>query len=167
MKQLNSFIATLLLVIALAPASSLAEAGAEIELHPASSGTFTITGQLAPEVSAEFLLDTGASMVMVNRKLFKTISRYHKTISTGKVAAKMANGSTKTISTYTIPTLVLGNGCEVGPLEVAVIRGANRNLIGLNALAKLGLITLDIANEQLITTACPRSLGINPKLAAN
>ncbi len=129
-----------------------------IELHPSSSGTYTISGQMAPAVKSEFLLDTGATMVMISNKLFKEISKHQKTTSTGKVAASMANGKVKTIPTYSIPSLVLGNGCEVGPVEVAVVRGASRNLIGLNALSKLGAMTLDIQHATLSTTECPKTL---------
>lgn len=143
-----------LLILLLSSATSMAEVGSEIELHPVSSGTYTLAIQFAPEIEAEFLLDTGASMVMMNSKLFKAISKNQNTISTGKVAANMASGRVKSIPTYEIPSLVLANGCDVGPLEVAVIRGATRNLIGLNALVKLGRITLDLQDSKLIAADC-------------
>lgn len=131
-----------------------------IELHPSSSGTYTISAEMAPAVKSEFLLDTGASMVMISNKLFKQISKHHKPVSTGKVAASMANGKVKTIPTYSLPSLVLGNGCDVGPVEVAVVRGASRNLIGLNALSKLGAMTLDIQHATLATTECPKAKSL-------
>ena len=137
------------------PATAIAKVGDKIELHPLSSGTYTIAIKFASEVEAEFLLDTGASMVMMNEKLFKAITKHQKTISTGKVAANMASGRIKSIPTYQIPSLILDNGCDVGPLEVAVIRGARRNLIGLNALVKLGRITLDLQDAKLIADNCP------------
>ena len=157
--KLTSILAASLLSVALVPSISQADVGTEIELHPVSSGTYTIAIQFAPAVEAEFLLDTGASMVMMNDKLFKAITKHQKTVSTGKVAANMASGRIKSIPTYEIPSLVLENGCDVGPIEVAVIRGASRNLIGLNALSKLGRITLDLQDTKLIAADCPvRSL---------
>lgn len=153
--MLKLFVANCLLILALIPATSMADIGAEIELHPVSSGTYTIAINFAPTLEAEFLLDTGASMVMMSDKLFNAITKHQKAISTGKVAANMASGRIKTIQTYEIPSLILANGCDVGPLEVAVIRGASRNLIGINALAKLGQITLDLQDTKLITTDCP------------
>lgn len=158
--KFNTLITLCLLAVALLPASSIAEVGSEevgseIELHPVSTGTYTIAIQFAPEIKEEFLLDTGASMVMINHKLFKSISQRQNTILTGKVAANMASGRVTSIPTYEIPSLILANGCDVGPLEVAVLRGATRNLIGLNALEKLGRITLDLQDTKLIAADCP------------
>ncbi|MFT7235733.1 MAG: putative aspartyl protease [Methylophagaceae bacterium] len=153
--MLKLFATNCLLILALIPATSIADIGAEIELHPVSSGTYTIAIEFAPTLEAEFLLDTGASMVMMSDKLFKAIAKQQKTVPTGKVAANMASGRIKTIPTYEIPSLILANGCDVGPLEVAVIRGASRNLIGINALEKLGRITLDLQATKLIAADCP------------
>lgn len=145
----------LILLSSLATTGLKADSDTEIDLHPVSSGTYTLAIQFAPSVEAEFLLDTGASMVMMNDKLFRLISKHQKTVSTGKVAASMASGRVKAIPTYEIPSLILANGCDVGPVEVAVIRGATRNLIGLNALVKLGRITLDLQDTKLIADDCP------------
>jgi predicted aspartyl protease len=153
-KMFKLLIAKCLLILALVPSISMAEVGADIDLHPLSTGTFTIAIKFSSALEAEFLLDTGASMVMMSDKLFNAITKYQKTIPTGKVAANMASGRIKSIPTYQIHSLVLENGCDVGPLEVAVIRGASRNLIGLNALVKLGRITLDIQDTKLIATDC-------------
>ena len=153
--MLRLLIANCLLILAFLPATAIAKVGDKIELHPLSSGTYTIAIKFASAVEAEFLLDTGASMVMMNEKLFKAITKHQKTISTGKVAANMASGRIKSIPTYQIPSLILDTGCDVGPLEVAVIRGARRNLIGLNALVKLGRITLDLQDAKLIADNCP------------
>jgi predicted aspartyl protease len=160
------FIANCLLILTLLPVTSIAESGGNIELHPLSSGTYTIAIKFASAVEAEFLLDTGASMVMMNEKLFKVITKHQKTISTGKVAANMASGRVKSIPTYEIPSLILDNGCDVGPLEVAVIRGASRNLIGLNALVKLGRITLDLQDPKLIAANCPTKRLTSQEIAS-
>lgn len=164
--MLKLLITNCLLFLALLPATSIAEVGAKIELHPLSSGTYTIAIKFASAVEAEFLLDTGATMVMMSDKLFKVITKHQKTIPTGKVAAHMASGRIKSIPTYEIPSLVLENGCDVGPLEVAVIRGASRNLIGLNALVKLGRITLDLQDTKLIAANCPAKTLTGQKLVS-
>ena len=138
----------------------------DIELHPLPTGTYTLSGQLTPSLKEEFLFDTGASMVMIGKKLFDQISKHHKPVSTGKIAAVMASGNVKTIPTYTLPSLVLGNGCDVGPIEIAVVRGATRNLIGLNALSKLGSITIDIQHGKLLIDECPGRNLDAPQVAA-
>ena len=138
----------------------------EIELHLASSGTYTLSGISANTIEAEFLLDTGASMVMISSKLFKQIKQQQQLVSTGKIAAAMASGRMKTIPTYMLPSLLLGKGCDVGPIEVAVVRGATRNLIGLNALSKLGKLTLDIQAGTLSASECPHQKTGGAKVAA-
>lgn len=138
-----------------------------IELHPVASGTYTLSGQLAPSIKAEFLFDTGASMVMLSNKLFREVSKHQKPLALGKVGAAMASGRVKMIPTYSLPSFVLENGCDVGPVEVAVMRGATRNLIGLNALSKLGVITIDIQNGVLSTSECPKASLDSPRVVAN
>ncbi|MFK8067149.1 MAG: retroviral-like aspartic protease family protein [Gammaproteobacteria bacterium] len=138
----------------------------DVELHATSSGTYTLSANITPSLEAEFLFDTGASMVMIGKKLFKQISKFQKPISNGKIMARMASGSMKTIPTYILPSLVLANGCDVGPVEIAVVNGATRNLIGLNALTKLGQITIDIQKVKLVTTKCPHIFLGNPQITA-
>ena len=139
----------------------------DIDLHPLSSGTYSVTGKLSQSVEAEFLLDTGASMVMISKRLFKKISQHQQPISSGKVAATMATGKTNVIPTYTISNFVLENGCNLGPVEVAIVNGATRNLIGLNALSKLGRITIDTQENKLLVSNCDRVLPHSEKVAAN
>lgn len=138
----------------------------EIELRQVASGTYTLLAQPAPGIKAEFLFDTGASMVLISDSLFRLISKYKKLQGSGKVAAAIATGKIKTIPTYTISSLVLANGCDVGPVEVAVVRGATRNLIGLNALSRLGRITIDMQKDKLATTECPNPLISTDKVVA-
>ena len=162
-KQLS---ATLLALVLTCPTMAETTTQYEIELHQSRSGTYTLSASTGVEIEAEFLLDTGASMVMISSKLFKQISQQQKLVATGKIAAAMASGRMKTIPTYHLPSLVLGKGCDVGPLEVAVVRGATRNLIGLNALSRLGRLTLDIQAGTLSASECPHRLVDTAKVAA-
>ena len=173
-KRLNmkpSILNKFLLVLLLSSSTNICLAEevkhSSIELHPVSTGTFTLSGTLAPATKAEFLFDTGASIVMINKKLFKQIRKHHKPVSKGKVAANMANGHVKIIPIYELPSFVLSNGCDVGPIEVAVVKGATRNLIGLNALSKLGRITIDIQEGNISTTECPRATLSGANIVAN
>ena len=165
-RTFNFAFTKLLLVIASTSACFATEGSYDIDLNPLASGTYSLQAHPAPGLRAEFLFDTGASMVLISEKLFRQISKHKKPKSSGKVAAAVATGKLKTIPTYTIPSLVLDNGCDVGPVQVAVVRGATRNLIGLNALSRLGRITIDIQNEKLSTSECPHPLLNADKVVA-
>ena len=165
-KKINLLFSCLFFAVLNTPAFSKEEGLHDIDLNPLASGTYTLSARPAPGIRADFLFDTGASMVMISDKLFRQISKHKKPQSSGKVAAAVATGKIKTIPTYTISSLVLDNGCDVGPVQVAVVRGASRNLIGLNALSRLGRITIDIQQGKLLISECPHPLLNADKVVA-
>jgi hypothetical protein len=66
----------------------------------------------------------------------------------------MADGRTKAINVYSVEQLVLGQSCRIGPLEVAVIPGATRNILGLSALNKAAPFAIYTSPPTLALSGC-------------
>ena len=105
-----------------------------VPLQPSGSGSFTVTATLAG-VEADFLLDTGASMVTLTRDVFEQVRARGGVSEAGQVAARTASGRLETLYTYRVEKFTLGE-CQLGPLEVAVLKRGGRNLLGMSALSR-------------------------------
>ncbi len=131
----------------------------KIPLSQQNSGNYYIAGTLENEDKVEFLVDTGAGMVILAENTFKSLTDTTKKKPTRRIAARMADGRTKAINVYTIERLVLGHDCNVGPLEVAVIPGAANNILGLNVLNKAAPFAIYTSPPALALSACTQVLA--------
>lgn len=126
----------------------------KIPLTQLNSGNYYIAGTVENNDEVEFLVDTGAGMVILAEVTFKSLAGSSKKKPARRIAARMADGRTKPINVYTIDRLVLGQGCNVGPLEVAVIAGAANNILGLNVLNKAAPFAIYTSPPMLALSAC-------------
>lgn len=123
-----------------------------VPLNDSGAGSFTVSGTLGG-VEVEFLLDTGASMVTVSASLFKQIlRRSDAAVKVRRVGARLASGKVEVLDVYLVKNFSLGSKCDLGPVEVAVLKRGGRNLLGMNAL--------QLAAPFVISTA-PPSLGLS------
>jgi predicted aspartyl protease len=104
-----------------------------VTLTPTSAGSLTVAATLGG-VKGEFLLDTGASMMTVSQSVFKQLRALGAAVKVRRVGARSASGKITALDVYRVDTLTLGTDCELGPVEVAVMRSGGRNLLGLAAL---------------------------------
>ena len=126
----------------------------KIPITQQNSGNYYVAGTLENEDSVEFLVDTGAGMVILTERTFKSLTEVSNKEPTKRIAARMADGRTKAVNVYTLNQLVLGQECNVGPLEVAVIPGAKNNILGLNILKKAAPFAIYTSPPSLALSAC-------------
>ena len=105
-----------------------------VPLAGTGAGSFVLEARLGG-VQGEFLLDTGASMITVSRRFFAKIEASGAVTHQRQVAARMASGKIQALDVYLIEDFSLGADCRLGPVEVAVLKGGDRNLLGMSALA--------------------------------
>ena len=74
-----------------------------------------------------------------------------KLLATRTSAARMANGKIVKISQYQLNSVRIGNTCEVGPVEVAVLPKGN-NILGINTLLRVAPLT--ITPDAVILAGC-------------
>jgi predicted aspartyl protease len=104
-----------------------------VPLSQSGSGSMTVIADIG-DVESEFLLDTGASMVTVSRELFEQVRDQAGTIKVRQVGARLASGKLQLMDVYEVQHFSLGDNCDLGPLEIAVLERGGRNLLGMNAL---------------------------------
>jgi len=148
---------TATLCLALLAASNLVvgkEFEFKIPISEQNSGNYYVEGVLENDDKVDFLVDTGAGMVILAEKTFRSLSEVSSSKPTKRIAVRMADGRTKAVNVYTLNQLILGQGCNVGPLEVAVIPGAANNILGLNVLKKAAPFAIYTSPPALALSDC-------------
>lgn len=133
----------------------------QVPLTATGSGSFTVTGTLGG-VEGDFLLDTGASMITVSREFLKSMTNGSRLKPSRTVAARFASGRVNTVDVYQFDTLTLGENCQLGPVEVAVMPKGGRNLLGMSALMNAAPFAVSASPPSLALSRC----GLEPAVAA-
>jgi predicted aspartyl protease len=125
-----------------------------VPLSASSAGSFSVSGTLGG-VEMEFLLDTGASMVTVSSALFKQIQDGGgMAVKVRRVGARLASGKVEVLDVYQVEHFSLGSGCDLGPVEVAVLKQGGRNLLGMNALQQAAPFAISTSPPVLGLSQC-------------
>lgn len=149
LKLRTPLFASLILLIVCAFTVSAIEQN--IPLSQSKGGTLYLEATLESDIKASFLLDTGSSLLTLNQATFDALTRNQKLLATRTSAARMANGKIVKISQYQLNSVRIGNTCEVGPVEVAVLPKGN-NILGINTLLRVAPLT--ITSESVILAGC-------------
>ena len=120
------------------------------------SGNYYISGGIEKNNDVQFLVDTGAGMVTLTEQTFKSFTGKTRNEPTRRIAVRMADGRTKAVNVYTLEHLVLGNNCDIGPLDVAVIPGASNNILGLDILKKAAPFAIYTSPPSLALSLCAK-----------
>jgi predicted aspartyl protease len=131
-----------------APVSAIEQ---NVPLSQSSGGTLYLEATLESKFKTSFLLDTGSSLVTLNQATFDALTRDQKLTATRTSAARMANGKILTVSQYQLNSVRIGDTCEVGPVEVAVLPKGN-NILGINTLLRVAPLT--ITPESVTLAGC-------------
>ncbi|MBT82341.1 MAG: hypothetical protein CL587_18375 [Alteromonadaceae bacterium] len=145
MKYIILWVAALLLTTAVVASEQA------VPLDQSAGGTLYLEATLESAVTASFLLDTGSGLLTLNKATFEALTKGRKLEQTGKSAARLANGKILTVSQYQLSSIRIGQACELGPVEVAVMPGGN-NILGINTLLKAAPMT--ITAESVTLSGC-------------
>lgn len=162
MTQASLFLRTSLWLLLAAPLTAAAlDFDQQVPLVTSPGGSFYVTSSVAG-IEAEFLVDTGAGYVTLDSQLFRALLAESAVREVRRVAARLANGKLKPVTVYEVEHFVIGEGCDVGPVEVAVLEGAGRNLLGLSALTRAAPFAIHTSPPALALSGC----GLGPAVAA-
>ena len=126
-----------------------------VPIDKSQSGSLYVEAVINSNIRSQFLVDTGAGMITLNRELFKQISESGKVEKTGEIAARLANGKYETMNLYKIKSFSIGENCNLGEMEVAVMKRAGRNILGLSALSIAAPFAVHIEPLELVLSGCP------------
>lgn len=128
--------------------------GHSIGMEKLASGNFYVHGSLSDTAPADFLVDTGSGFVSITAALFTTIRRLPGTQYLREIRGTMANGTTQRVKIYRVAKLALADACVLHDIEVAVMPGANRNILGLSALRHVAPFALELNPPRLLLSDC-------------
>ena len=130
-----------------------------VTMKASNSGTGYVEATLADAVTANFLVDTGSGMLVVNKKTFKALKHHRAIQFSHEAAARLANGKLHRVDVYTVHQFRIGDHCEIGHVDVAVIEKGN-NILGMNALKKAAPFAMSINPPQLMLSDCTHTLAV-------
>ncbi len=126
-----------------------------VPIDKSQSGSLYVEAVINSDIRSQFLVDTGAGMITLNRELFEEISKSGKVEKTGEIAARLANGKYETMNLYKIQSFSIGENCNLGEMEVAVMKHSGRNILGLSALSIAAPFAVHIEPLELVLSGCP------------
>jgi predicted aspartyl protease len=124
-----------------------------VPLEQAPGGSLYVDAE-AGGISASFLVDTGAGLVTVSEAFFDQLEARGAVREVRRVAARLANNRLQALTVYEVAQFRIGEHCDIGPVEVAVMPGGGRNLLGLSALGRAAPFTVSMAPPALHLSGC-------------
>lgn len=124
-----------------------------VPLSHTGAGSYSLSATVGG-IDADFLLDTGASMTTVNSDLFKKIRESGQVSKVRAVGARLASGKIEVLDVYLVQGFLLGNSCELGSVEVAVLNKGGRNLLGMNVLQRAAPFAISLSPPALAMSHC-------------
>ena len=145
----------LLLVAGAVQAADAQEAAYNVvPLQQQGAGAYYARVAFSPDVEASLLVDTGSSYVVLTTSTFNALKQSGPMRRLRKITAAMAGGRPVKAQVYEVPTLVIGESCELQAVEVVVLPGATRNILGLSALRRTGSFSMTFDPPTLLLGDC-------------
>jgi predicted aspartyl protease len=137
------------------PAALADRFGHSVDMVKVASGNYYVLGSLSETVEAKFLVDTGSGFVSLTADVFAKLRHLPGTRFTREIRGAMANGDVARVKIYRIDTLSLADQCVLHDVEVAVMPGSDRNILGLSALRQMAPFALELSPPRLLLSDCP------------
>lgn len=146
------------------PAATLADRfdhSAVLERKP--SGNYYVEVTMGAGATGDFLVDTGSGFVVLTEKSFRAVRDLPGTRRLRTINGAMANGKVQQVPLYRVAQLQLGDSCLLQDVEVAVIPGGTRNILGLSVLRRVAPFAMELSPPTLLFSDC---LPVEPLTAA-
>lgn len=128
-----------------------------VPIDKSQSGNLYVNAVINSDIHSQFMVDTGAGMITLNRELFKEIARTGKVEKVGEIVARLANSRLETLTLYKVESFSIGENCNLGEMEVAVMNRSKRNILGLNALIMAAPFSISVSPLELVLSGCSSS----------
>jgi len=126
----------------------------KIPLYDKGAATFYVNGRVNEGEETEFMVDTGSGYSTINAQMFEALSGSGKATYIKSVIGVMADGSEISMPIYRISSLNIGGDCVIRDIEIAVLPGKTRPILGLSALKKAALFSFFFDPPALSLSNC-------------
>lgn len=124
-----------------------------LQLDSSSGGTLYVEAVIGSELHQPFLVDTGSAMLTINAHTLKALQQRGEISESGKVGARLANGKVHNLTLYKVSKFSIGEHCQLGEVEVAVIPNG-KNILGLNLLTRAAPFAMHVNPPRLALSNC-------------
>lgn len=128
-----------------------------VELQAHSGGTMYVNAVIADNLPVKLLVDTGASMLTLNRKTFQQLSEQSELHFSHNLGFRTASGKIHKVKVYILSNLSLGESCQLQDIEVAVMPKGN-NILGMNVLTQFAPFGFSMQPPRLALSNCDGGL---------
>jgi clan AA aspartic protease (TIGR02281 family) len=125
-----------------------------VSIYSKETATFYVKGRINGGESTEFMVDTGSGYATINTRAFEEINESEKVSFVKTVLGVMADGSSIAMPIYRISSLDIGGNCVIQDIDVAVLPGQTRNILGLSVLKKVAPFSFVMEPPTLMLSNC-------------
>lgn len=145
-----------LTVVALLSAhtSAAVEPAVSMPLHQQGAGGYYVHGVLGGAVETDMLVDTGSSYVVLSGSTFAKLKIQGHPVYQRTIRGATASGRVLDAKVFLVSELALGTACVLRDLEVVLLPGAERDILGLSALRRMQSFALEFEAATLTASAC-------------
>lgn len=115
-----------------------------VPLEQQPSGAFYIRGTLGDAVETELLVDTGSTYTVLSRSTFKAVEKNEGASFKRTIQGTTASGRVVKARVYEVSALAIGDDCVLESVEVVLLPGSDRDILGLSALKRVQPFTFDL-----------------------
>ena len=142
-------------------------ADTEVPLAQSGNGAYSVRVLLGDTATAELLVDTGSSYVVLTPATFRALRRMADPTAVRVIRGATASGEIVRTTVYRLPSLTIGAACRLDDVEIVVLPGASRNILGLSALTRLGQFSMRFEPPALTFAHCQRQPPLTASVAAD
>ena len=142
-------------LLVLLPALPVNAAGPQsVPMKKYGTGTYYVKVGVQHVAETEFMVDTGSGFVVVDKEFITDLLEHRKARYLRGVQLAMANGQRMKASVYRVDSMTIGKSCRIRDIEVVVLPGGGKCILGLSALSKAAPFTFSTEPPTLTLSNC-------------
>ncbi len=119
-----------------------------------ASNAYYVDVQVEGMELMRFLVDTGSSYTVINEETLGILKSRERAHFLKHLTGTLADGARKLIPVYRLAQFSIGNKCTLDNVEVAVLPGKVRQILGLSALKQAAPFVFSTAPPSLALKHC-------------
>lgn len=152
-QKFAGYLFTVVVGITLMTVARASEIQETLPLVEHGTSTYYTLATIEGIAECPFVVDTGAGYTTINEVMLKDLQKQDLVEYKRSITGVMADGSKKIVKIYLVKKMVLGRKCSFLDVEVAVLPGNSRAILGMSLLKRTTSFTINPRSASL-SVAC-------------